>query len=158
MKRIHLLRTSAAPEEFAGLFAAIRSLGLRVGWLDLIGPQTIGAEDVEPAEAPPALEAAAAAGVLRAVRVAPGRVATVKPVAGPPEIDNLLREHFVGCSLVLVRGAVDAPEIAPAEGGWEISDGDRRKTRAAAALAAELRRPRFPFGPSTLRQAEEPEP
>ena len=149
MKRVHLLRTSAAPEEFTGLFAALREIGLRAGWLDLAETSGPDASSAETAEVLAALEAAASAGAFRAVGVGGGRVVTVKPVSGPSVLKDLLREHLSGCRLVVVRGLVEAPEIVPVDDGWQVSDGpERRKTLTTVAVAKALRKPGFPFGAS----------
>jgi hypothetical protein len=140
LKSPHLLKVEEAPEQFAGLIEAARALGLRVGWLDLATP------------APPVdgLETAAALGVLRAVSVSGGRSVAVKPLRGQPVLRDLLREHFQGCVLVLVRGEVEAPRlIATPGGGWEVkppetSEGAVRQFDSEG-LAAALRKPR-PWG------------
>lgn len=104
-----------------------------------VTPQRSGAGSL-----PASLGEAAAAGCLRAVAAGGGRTVAVKPVAGPLVLRDLLREHFLGCRLVLIRGPVDAPLLAPAGGGaWGV-------TTAAGAvhsytmdeLAAALRKPR----------------
>jgi len=96
LKTPHLLRVDDAPGRFAPLIDAARALGLRIGWLDLGGATT---------PVPEALETAAALSVLRAVAVGEGRTVTVKPMRGAPVLKDLLREHFRGCVMVLVRGA-----------------------------------------------------
>lgn len=131
MKRPHLLRVSAPAQAFAPLVAAARALGLRVGWLEL------GAT-CEPL--PAALSAAADGGVLRAVAVGTGRVAVVKPLAGPAVLGDLLREHFRGCALVLVAGPIEAPSLTPEGDAWRIDPPGRVLT--GDQLAAALRRPR----------------
>lgn len=149
MKTPHLARVEAPPEAFAPLVAAARALGLRAGWLDL------GLE-VEPG-AP--LAAAADLGVLRAVAVGTGctglgRTVAVKPLAGAPVLKDLLREHFLGCALVLVRGASEAsdPLLATAARLTPVAEGFRLEgaapspvalTLTAEALASRLRRPRL---------------
>lgn len=154
MKRIHLLQSAAGPEALADLIAAARAAGLRIGWLDLSAP-------------PPAtpLDAAAAAGASRAVAVGAGRAVSVKHTAGPPVLRDLLREHFPGCALVVVRpgdggpgpedGAPDGPgaELAglpllePAGEGWRVVRGSGSGAASAlelttAELVARLRRAR----------------
>ena len=134
MKAPHLLRVEDDPHRFAPLVEAARALELRVGWLDL---------GASPAPIPEPLEAAAGLGVLRAVSVGEGRMAAVKPLRGAPVLKDLLREHFRGCVLVLVRGEVDAPLLAAGEDGWTVTPraaAGRRYT--AADLAAALRKPR----------------
>jgi hypothetical protein len=149
VKRIHLLRTEAGPETVAGLIAAAREAGLRIGWLDLEGA---------PPVAP--LDAAAEAGALRAVAVGSGRTVAVKRAPGPPVLRDLLREHFLGCALVVIRSGAGDPEteagprLAPGElvdvplleptrqespGGWRVGSTLELTT---AELVARLRRPR----------------
>jgi hypothetical protein len=132
----HLLRVTDAPEVFAPLIEAARALGLRIGWLDL-------GEAVSPV--PDALESAAALGTLRAVAVGEGRTVAVKPLRGATVLKDLLREHFRGCALVLVRGEVDAPRLEREGEGWTLflPEGASRR-RSTAELAESLRRPQ-PF-------------
>lgn len=111
MKVPHLLRVSDPPERFASLIEAARAEGLRVGWLELEAV-------VEPV--PEALGSAAALGALRAVAVGSGRTVAVKPMRGAPVLRDVLREHFRGCALVLVRGEVDAPALRPEGAAWVL--------------------------------------
>jgi hypothetical protein len=108
----HLLRVEESPEKFAPLIDAARALGLRVGWLELAGK----AHPV-----PPFLEVAAGLGVLRAVEVGDGRTVAVKPMRGAAVLEDLLREHFRGCALVLVRGEVDVPTLEAEGKDWRIA-------------------------------------
>lgn len=132
----HLLRVEAGAEHFAALVSAAREAGLRLGWLDLVAPP----------KPPPALEAAARLGVLRAVGVRGGRSVAVKPIRGAPVLRDLLREHFAGCAAVLVRGEVEAPLLRPVGERWRVepsAGGEAGYT--TDELLALLRRPR-PFG------------
>lgn len=99
MKRPHLVGVEGEPAAFAGLFRAAAAAGVEVGWLE-----PAAGEDPWPAPVPPSLAAAAEQGALRAVAVGPGGSVGVKPRSGLPVLDDLLREHFLGCRLVLVRG------------------------------------------------------
>jgi len=142
----HLLRVDEPPERFAPLFAAARAEGLRIGWLDLYA-----ASAPDPLPAP--LETAAALGALRAVAAAGDRTVAVKPMKGAPVLRDLLREHFRGCALVLIRSASlppETPEIAvlrAVDDGWSVAAaGEAARAFTSAALAAALRRPR-PWGP-----------
>lgn len=145
MKEPHLLRVTAPPAGFAPLAAAMAALDLRLGWLDLAAA---------PPE-PPAGELAAALdlGVLRAVAVGPGRVVAAKPLRGAPVLRDLLREHFLGCRLVLVAGPgapADLPALEPERDGpggevvaYRVTPPAEAGQRfAPAELAARLRRPR----------------
>ncbi len=148
MKRIHLLRMAEGGEAagtLAPLYAAVRAAGLRAGWLDLAG----AAAPVGEAEG---LEPAAAAGAFRAVAVGGGRVVSIKATVGPPVLADLLREHFLGCVLVVIHGPEDAaagpdltgiPRLEAAGERWRvIPPGAAARELAAAELAARLRRPR----------------
>jgi len=146
----HLLRVEEPPERYAELIAAIRAEGLRAGWLDL--PESA------PAPIPEPLEAAARLGVLRAVAVAADRSVSVKPIKGPPVLRDLLREHFRGCALVLVRGPIDAALLRPDGEAWSvIAPGEAARLFTTAALAAALRQPR-PWGPPLPPPPPKPEP
>jgi len=136
MKAPHLLRVTLPPDRFASLTESARALKLRVGWLDWAAEP--------PASSP--LEAAAELGVLRAVAVGEGRVVAVKPVRGRPVLQDLLREHFLGCALVLVRGEVDAPALEPDGDGWRLQPpGSAFRRLTTAEISAALRKPR-PWG------------
>jgi hypothetical protein len=141
-------------ESFLPLFEAARAEGLRTGWLELAPPPRHEA-----------FERATAAGALRAVAVGDGRALSLKRLAGLPVLGDLLREHFLGCVLVLVRGepADEAsglrrlpPPRDPDEPAWrrlrpgaegapwtlESAAGDTRRLELPA-LVARLRRPRL---------------
>lgn len=133
MKSPHLLRVDDPPEKLAPLVGAARALGLRIGWLELGGT----AQPV-----PPVLEAAAASSVLRAVEVGQGRTVAVKPLRGAPVLKDLLREHFRGCALVLVRGEVDAPGLRVEGEGWVVAPpGAASRRYSLEELAGALRKP-----------------
>lgn len=137
MKTPHLLRVEDAPDRYAPLIEAARALGLRTGWLDLNAPSA-------PVHEP--LETAAGLGVLRAVSVGEGRTVAVKPLRGAPVLKDLLREHFQGCTLVLIRGPIDAPSLRIEGEAWLVTlpgAASRRYTTSDLALA--LRKPR-PWG------------
>lgn len=142
MKAPHLLRVTLPPDRFASLIEAARALELRIGWLDW--PGTPGE-----CPAPSSLEVAADLGVLRAVSVGEGRTVSVKPLRGRPVLKDLLREHFLGCALVLVRGDVEAPALEPDGDGWrlQLPDSSARASRrlTTAELSEALRKP-HPWG------------
>jgi hypothetical protein len=131
MKRPHLLRVEVGAENFGTLVAAARDAGLRVGWLDLRG-----------ADIPRSLAKAAAGGVLRAVGVGTGATVSVKPRKGSAVLDDLLREHFVGCVLVLVAGSVAAPLLARDGDSWKVTSGAGSSVRLdTEGLVRALRKP-----------------
>ncbi|HEY4565041.1 MAG TPA: hypothetical protein VIJ36_18805 [Thermoanaerobaculia bacterium] len=138
MKSPHLLRVEDPPERFAPLIEAARALGLRIGWLELGGTGH---------PVPPVLEAAAALSVLRAVEVGDGRTVTVKPLRGAPVLKDLLREHFRGCALVLIRGELkDLPSLRIEESVWIVTPpGAAARNYTAEKLAEALRKPN-PWG------------
>ena len=126
----HLFRTEADAESFQPLFAEVRALGLRAGWLDLSGPL---------AAVPEALEAAAAGGAFRAVSVGDHRVVAVKRTEGEAVIKDLLREHFAGCHLVVVRGQVEGPDVVPGKARYTLRSPDGTEHQwTAKALAGSL--------------------
>lgn len=134
MKHIHLLRTTRDALDFHPLFAAATALGVRVGWLDM--ESTAGA--------PRELEEAATQGAFRAVGVTENRVLTVKPVRGATVLKDLLREHFAGCRLVVIRGGLDVPELLVAADGYRVRFEDgTEKDFSSEALAKALRKPRL---------------
>ncbi|HZF13228.1 MAG TPA: hypothetical protein VFE33_30935 [Thermoanaerobaculia bacterium] len=141
MKAPHLLRVEEGPERFAPLFAAAREAGLRLGWLDL-------APLSQPAGLPADLEAAAGQGALRAVAAGGGRSLAVKPLRGEPVLQDLLREHFRGCVLVLVRSTSTAeipaaPRLQVGGESWTVvPPGEAGRTYSVSDLVAALRRPR----------------
>lgn len=144
MRRIHLLLFDGPPEDLAPLLAAAGGEGLRVGWLDLD-------PEVAPAPIPAGLDAATSAGAFRAVSAGAGRTVTVKRRTGPPVLRDLLREHFAGCALVVVRAEPTAHGLegvarlaATAEGYRVRPPGAAALELSADALAERLRRPR-PF-------------
>ena len=133
MKSPHLLRVTLPPDRFGSLIAAARTLKLRIGWLEWSAESP----------APSALDGAADLGVLRAVSVQEGRTVSVKPLRGRPVLKDLLREHFLGCALVLVRGDVDAPALEPDGDGWRIELPENASRRLTTAdLSEALRKPR----------------
>ncbi len=133
MKHPHLLRVEHPVDELAPLIAAVREAGGRVGWLELTAPEVL----------PESLEAAASRGVLRAVAVGGGRSVAVKPLRGEAVLRDLVREHFRGCDLVLVSGAVDAPLLEPGDGDWLVTvPGQGPTRRTTPELLAALRKPR----------------
>lgn len=135
MKRPVLLEVEAGAAAYGELIGAVAATGERCGWLDLRPPS----------QPPPAgLAEAADAGVLRAVAAGGGRVAAVKPIRGAPVLDDLLREHFRGCRLVLVRGGAGLVRLAPDGEGWRLAPPDGPPVRQSTGeLVASLRRPGF---------------
>ena len=149
MRAPHLLRVDEDPERFAALLAALAAAGLRAGWLELEPPPP-----PPPRPAPASLETAVTLGALRAVAAGGGRSLALKRLRGGPVLRDLLREHFLGCALVLVRAAPAAaaplapvPALAPAGDGWRVAPpGDAAAQQYdTPGLLAALRRPR-PWG------------
>lgn len=136
MKTPYLLRVDGGPETFRPLIDAARAQGLRIGWLEL-------ASAAVTAPVPESLGAAADLGVLRAVAVGEGRAVAVKPLRGAPVLKDLLREHFQGSALVLVRGELaDAPALSAEGDGWRISPPGLASRRSSTDdLVASLRKP-----------------
>jgi hypothetical protein len=179
----HLLHVAEGPERFAALLSAMSAAGLRAGWLELRRPEPGAPEPRPPAAPAPAgapalpasLETAAALGVRRAVAAGGGRSLALKLLRGEPVLRDLVREHFLGCTLVLVRGDSGAaatagapetagvsgiagaggfaslaslPALSPAGDGWQVSApaGDAAPQHFdTTGLLDALRRPR-PWG------------
>jgi len=134
----HLLRVDDGPEPFAPLVAAARALGLRVGWLELAPPPPVAGD----------LEMAAALGTLRAVAAGGSRTVAVKPLKGEPVLADLLREHFRGCALVLVRGEAVAPLLKSEGERWTVTlPEEAARAFATNDLAEALRSPRPSWAP-----------
>lgn len=132
MKAPHLLRVEDAPDRFVSLVETARAEGLRVGWLEL----------AEVSPVPEVLEAAAGLGVLRAVSVGGSRTVAVKPLRGAPVLKDVLREHFLGCAVVLVRGEEDVPCLRPDGEGWVMEvPGQAAQPLTTEQLLAKLRSP-----------------
>lgn len=150
MKRIHLLRHGGDPGALAPLLEAAHREGLRVGWLELAADG--------PAPVPTGLDAACSAGAFRSVAVGAGRSVALKRQGGPPVLRDLLREHFLGCTLVVVQAGetaggertpgpaselVEVAELTAVDGGYRVrAPGEAGRTFDAPDLAARLRRPR----------------
>ena len=59
-------------------------------------------------------------------------------------VEDLVREYFSGCRLVLVRGTLEAPELLKAASGYAVRFVDgTEKSFTAEALAGALRAPRL---------------
>lgn len=138
--KAHLLRVQAPATGFAALFAAARAFDLRIGWLEL-------ELSAPPAPLPPSLEEAAGCGAQVAVAVGGGRSVALKPMRGGPVLRDLLREHFRGCALVLVRGQLDLPRLEASGEAWRVWLDDESRSFTTDRLIQALRRPRaFDFG------------
>jgi hypothetical protein len=78
----------------------------------------------------------------------PGATVAARARRGPALLRELLRQQFLGCAAVLVRGEVDAPRLAALDEGWRVEVADAPpRTLDTAALVAALRQPR-PFAPA----------
>ncbi len=134
MRSPHLLRFDGEPQALAPLVEAARKLDLRVGWLDLGTPPEIHGPLAEAADL----------GVLRAVAVGSGRAVAIKTLRGAPVLADLLREHFRGCALVILRGATDLPELAHGDAGdeWLVRTGAGERATTTERLVASLRSPK----------------
>jgi hypothetical protein len=135
MRRIHLLRVDGEPGDYAELLEALEAERMRVGWLDLQGGQV-----------PSPWREVTAAGIFKAVALADNLTIAVKPRRGGFVMKDLLREHFLGCSLVLVRGGDGLPHLEVAEAGWRlVVPGELPRCLDTAGLVATLSGPR-PLG------------
>jgi len=151
----HAVRVEEDAEAFRVLFAKLEAAGERAGWLAIEAPaldsMTAGGERVAatpsaamplPGEAPaPVIESLP----WKTVEVGVRRSVAVKTRRGPPVLRDLLREHFRGCRVVLVRGAVSLPLLRRRDDDWELAglDGAARRLSTDQLLAA-LRAPHLP--------------
>ena len=137
----HALRVTESSAAFRSLYEAIERGGGRAGWLDL------GAVAPAPASDPARdgeLGASLGDCVWKAVGVESGRVVSIKRRRGAPVLRDLLREHFRGCSLVLVRGDAPLPLLRSRGDDWEIDSASGELLRLTTAeLVSALRSPHF---------------
>jgi len=132
MKMPHLIRVGCDPSDLAPLIAAAEEGGLRSGWLEL-------GENPEP---PPRLAEATTAGVMRAVAAGDERSVTVKARKGHLVVKDLLREHFLGCAVVFVRGEIEAPLLSPEGDRWTLREANgQTHDLDLPALLKRFRRP-----------------
>ncbi len=133
----HALRVSDDSAAFRSLFAAIVEQGERAGWLDL---------DAATTPAPAAPDETAGDEVWKVVSVEQRRSVAIKSRRGPPVLRDLLREHFRGCRVVLVRGSSALPLLRPRGDHWELlgPSGEVRRLTTAELVSA-LRAPRLPI-------------
>lgn len=151
MKWPHLWATGSPPLDFRALMIAASAAGLRVGWL----------ERNDEAEPPARLAEAAGSGALRAVAVAPGWTVSVKKRKGEPVLADVVREHFLGCRLVLIAGPLPAgtsplprlsrvnlaspieaeKRVAPGAALWRLDSANETVTLTTEDLLMRLRRP-----------------
>jgi hypothetical protein len=142
----HLLRTAESAPGLAALWQALGERGMRFGWLDLASPVAAAGDE---------LADIAAAGALRAVGLSSNGSVVRKARRGPPDLADLLREHFTGCSVVFLRAAentdaaLQSPRLAEAARLTRLEDGRFRldaesgvHEMSAAELADRLRSPR----------------
>ncbi len=94
MKMPRIIHVDGVLADYADLVEKEAAKGSRVGWLDLRSPVTV----------PQALFGSTIQGVFRAVEVGDQGTIAYKPRRGAPVLKDLIREYFLGCDLVLVRG------------------------------------------------------
>ncbi len=127
-----LVAVDGEPAAFAALLEAAHERGVRVGWLDLEARVA----------APEPLASLAAAGAFRAVASNAAGSVVVKPRRGPAPLRDLLREHFLGADVVLVRGLELHPRLALSGDGFLFAETPATTKRLdLEALFARLRRP-----------------
>jgi hypothetical protein len=128
----HALRVTDAIDAFRSLFTAIAERGERAGWLELDATPSVSPGENDGAE------------VWKRVVVEERRTVAVKTRRGPPVLRDLLREHFRGCQVVLVRGDVPLPALRPNGPDWELRPLDDTVRRLTTdELVRALRSPRF---------------
>jgi hypothetical protein len=66
----------------------------------------------------------------------------LKSRRGPPVLRDLLREHFRGCRVVLVRGEAPLPTLRSHGSGWELEQvGGEVRHLSTIELVRALRAP-----------------
>lgn len=132
MKSPILLSVTGEVADFEPLLLSARARGVRLGWLEF-----------EHEAAPPAsLAAAGGAGAFRAVGVGGAATVAVKPMRGPAVLRDLLREHFLGADVVLVKGRELFPRLRRAGGLWILAESaERERPLDLEQLFARLRKP-----------------
>ena len=140
---VHLVEVERdEAESVRALIEVIVQAGVRVGWLDVGSAVAIDS----------GLESVVASGAFRAVAVGPGRSVAVKGLVGPAVLEDLAREHFKGCRLVLIVGvdgsevvrrqADPLPRLQRKDHSWHLtSSAGESRTLSPDALLAALRRP-----------------
>jgi hypothetical protein len=120
------------PADFAPLFDAGAERGVRIGWLELDSA----------AVPPPTLSGPPFASAFRAVAVGREATVVVKPRKGAPVLRDLIREHFLGADVVLVKGLDLFPKLRAAGDGWALAESAARERRLSLdELFARLRKP-----------------
>lgn len=120
----HLLAVAADADVFAALIDAATADALRVGWLRW-SPDVAPEPCIEPMSKD--LQSAASLGVLRAAAIEAERTVAIKPRRGAPVLRDVLREHFRGCALVLIRSVradqgLDGTDLGKSSSGSLIDD------------------------------------
>jgi hypothetical protein len=143
----HALRVAEGSEAFRVLLAAVEHAGGRAGWLELPGGVPTAGEGSDCdvlGGAAAAADRVLAAGAWKVVAVAERCTVAVKRRRGSAVLRDLLREHFRGCRLVLVRGDIALPALRPRADGWELEslDGETRVLSTADLIQC-LRAPRL---------------
>ena len=129
-------------ESVRALIQVLVEAGVRVGWLEIGSAGPID----------PGLESVVAAGAFRAVAVSPGRSVAVKGLVGPAVIEDLAREYFKGCRLILLVGvdgvevvrrqADPLPRLQRKDRSWQLtSSAGESRTLSPETLLEALRRP-----------------
>lgn len=147
----HVLRIHARVVKFERLVAAVRQNGLRSGWLQWRPQAEESLEGLSDG-----LAEAAGLDVLRAVTVTRGHSVAVKPRQGPAVLQDVLRQHFRGCALVLVEGEVPVPHLEWVAEGWQVRDAEGTAWRGSTEqLVKRLRSPRPWRNPRRTRRRQE---
>lgn len=75
-----------------------------------------------------------------------GRALALKSLRGEPVLRDLVREHFLGCHLVLVHGGGDLPKLTVNGDRWSVEATAGTRLRfGLAELVALLSKPRPPW-------------
>ena len=119
MKTPVLFAVSGDASDFEPLFSAARERGARIGWLELDGA----------AVRQPTPEDLPFTGAFRTVEVSERWTVSTKPRKGPAVLRDLLREHFLGADVVLVRGIDLFPKLSRNDDAWNLEEAAGRSHR-----------------------------
>ena len=132
MKTAVLFSVTGEAADFEPLIAAANERGVRVGWL---------AWESGPAKAS-ALRNPPLVCAFRSVEVSDDWTISAKPRRGPAILRDLLREHFLGADVVLVKGLELFPRLARHGKDWELEEAvGRKRTLSTEALLDRARKP-----------------
>lgn len=143
MKSPVLLAVSGGAVEFEPVFTGARERAVRIGWLEF-EDGSVG---------PPSLSNAPLTESFRAVAVGASATVAVKPRRGPAVLRDLIREHFLGADVVLVKGLDLLPRLSREGDGWKIVESESQARRLSLdELFARLQKPELRWRESEAKR------